>query len=115
MSHPVVPDQAGPDGERVIGIIDLGSNSLRLMLVRILPDGSHTVLNQVKNMVRLGEGAFETGHLREESMARTINVLRASEGRPPSESQKMHLQWVCPPAGTTQPGLSEPSYHPYWR
>lgn len=27
-------------------------------------------------MVRLGEGAFETGHLREESMARTINVLR---------------------------------------
>ena len=64
MSHPVVPDQAGPDGERVIGIIDLGSNSLRLMLVRILPDGSHTVLNQVKNMVRLGEGAFETGHLR---------------------------------------------------
>ena len=22
MSHPVVPDQAGPDGERVIGIID---------------------------------------------------------------------------------------------
>lgn len=76
MSHPVVPDQAGPDRERVIGIIDLGSNSLRLMLVRILPDGSHTVLNQVKNMVRLGEGAFETGHLREESMARTINVLR---------------------------------------
>ena len=76
MSHPVVSDQAGPDGERVIGIIDLGSNSLRLMLVRILPDGSHTVLNQVKNMVRLGEGAFETGHLREESMARTINVLR---------------------------------------
>ena len=76
MSHPVVPDQTGPDGERVIGIIDLGSNSLRLMLVRILPDGSHTVLNQVKNMVRLGEGAFETGHLREESMARTINVLR---------------------------------------
>ena len=76
MSHPVVPEQAGPDGERVIGIIDLGSNSLRLMLVRILPDGSHTVLNQVKNMVRLGEGAFETGHLREESMARTINVLR---------------------------------------
>ena len=22
---------------------------------------------------------------------------------------------VCPPAGTTQPGLSEPSYPPYWR
>ena len=76
MSHPVVPDHEGPEGERVIGIIDLGSNSLRLMLVRVLPDGSHTVLNQVKNMVRLGEGAFETGHLREESMARTINVLR---------------------------------------
>ena len=42
--------------EKAIGIIDLGSNSVRLLLVRVHADGSTTILNQVKHMVRLGEG-----------------------------------------------------------
>ena len=62
--------------EKTIAIMDLGSNSLRLMLAHVQPDGSYAVLNQVKQMVRLGEGAFQHGRLREESMARTIAVLR---------------------------------------
>lgn len=62
--------------EKTIGIMDLGSNSLRLMLAHVRPDGSSAVLNQVKQMVRLGEGSFRHGRLREESMARTLAVLR---------------------------------------
>ncbi len=62
--------------ERIIGIIDLGSNSVRLLIVRLFPDGSSTVLNQVKHMVRLGEGGFTHSRLSEESMTRTIAVLR---------------------------------------
>ncbi|WP_299392141.1 Ppx/GppA phosphatase family protein [uncultured Desulfovibrio sp.] len=62
--------------EKTIAIMDLGSNSLRLMLAHIKPDGSYAILNQVKHMVRLGEGSFQHGRLREESMARTIAVLR---------------------------------------
>ena len=38
--------------EKAIGIIDLGSNSVRLLLVRVHADGSTTILNQVKHMVR---------------------------------------------------------------
>ena len=62
--------------EKVIGIIDLGSNSVRLLLVRVHADGSTTILNQVKHMVRLGEGGFTHSRLQEETMARTIAVLR---------------------------------------
>ena len=50
--------------EKTIAIMDLGSNSLRLMLAHVQPDGSYAVLNQVKQMVRLGEGAFQHGRLR---------------------------------------------------
>ncbi len=65
-----------PSAERNIGIIDLGSNSVRLLIVRIHPDGSTTTLNQVKHMVRLGEGGFLRNRLQEETMTRTIAVLR---------------------------------------
>ena len=37
--------------EKTIAIMDLGSNSLRLMLAHVQPDGSYAVLNQVKQMV----------------------------------------------------------------
>ena len=65
-----------PRAERCIGIIDLGSNSLRLLIVRIHADGSTTVLNQVKHMVRLGEGGFVHNRLQDEAMNRTLGVLR---------------------------------------
>ena len=61
--------------EKRLGIIDLGSNSLRLLIVRIHPDSSTTVLNQVKQMVRLGEGGFLHNRLQEKAMARTLDVL----------------------------------------
>lgn len=60
---------------KVLGIIDLGSNSARLMLVRVHPDASSTVLNQVKHMVRLGEGGFAENRLQEAAMQRAIEVL----------------------------------------
>ena len=70
-----MPGELNDGQEKVIGIIDLGSNSVRLLLVRVHADGSSTILNQVKHMVRLGDGGFE-GHLQEETMTRTIAVLR---------------------------------------
>lgn len=76
MPGSVIGGGVAPLEEKTIGIMDLGSNSLRLMLAHVRPDGSSAILNQVKQMVRLGEGAFQHGRLREESMARTIAVLR---------------------------------------
>lgn len=91
MSARVNPPPAEPDGasfppaqtdrekeaaEWVTGIIDLGSNSVRLMLVRVRSDGSYRVLNQVKHMIRLGAGAFVHKRLSEEAMRRALDVLR---------------------------------------
>ena len=53
---------------RILGIIDLGSNSAHLMVVRIAPNGVFAVLNRVKHMLRLGENAFQERRLQEEAM-----------------------------------------------
>lgn len=45
-----------PEGARRVAVIDLGSNSLRLLVSQVGGDGRIQVLNCVKSMVRLGEG-----------------------------------------------------------
>ncbi len=60
---------------KIIAILDLGSNSLRMSIIRIANKNA-TVLNQVKHMVRLGEGAFLNNQLQPESMDRTLNILK---------------------------------------
>ncbi len=65
------------DGSKIIGIIDLGSNSARLLLVQVSPDGAYSIINRVKHMVRLGENAFEEKRLQEAAMQRTLIVLRS--------------------------------------
>ena len=59
----------------VVGLIDLGTNSVRLFVVRINENKSYTILNQHKIMVRLGEGEFVKQRLKNEAMERTILVL----------------------------------------
>ena len=44
--------------ERVVGFIDLGTNSVRLLLVRINRDRSYRVLSQLKETIRIGDGEF---------------------------------------------------------
>ncbi len=62
---------------QVIAIIDLGSNSARLLLVQILPNGAYSIINRVKHMVRLGENSFQTRQLQEPAMQRSLLVLRS--------------------------------------
>ncbi len=65
------------DGSKLIGIIDLGSNSARLLLVQVSPDGAYSIINRVKHMVRLGENAFAEKRLQEAAMQRTLVVLHS--------------------------------------
>ena len=62
---------------RIVGFIDLGSISLRLLVVRITPAGAVRVLNEAKHMVRLGEGTLASRELQPEAMARTMETLCA--------------------------------------
>jgi len=61
---------------RVVAFIDIGTNSLRLLLVRINPNQSYTVLSDQKEVVRLGEGEFVEQRLQPEAMQRALLVAR---------------------------------------
>ena len=61
---------------KVVAFIDLGTNSVRLLLVRINPDLSYTVLSRQKEVVRLGEGEFIDQALQPEAMQRAVRICR---------------------------------------
>ena len=61
---------------RTVAFMDMGTHSMRLLLVRIHPDYSYTILTQLKQMVRLGDGAFTHRHLQPDAIDRAVCVAR---------------------------------------
>ncbi len=59
---------------RVVGFVDVGTNAVRLLVVRINPNFSYTTISQEKEVVRLGEREFKDNLLQPEAMERTIFV-----------------------------------------
>ncbi len=59
-----------------IGIIDLGSNSARLVIVEMLGDGHFIVIDQLKESVRLGKDMERDGFLKPARIAETIKTLK---------------------------------------
>ena len=69
------PAQRGAVAPETVAFIDIGTNSVRLMVVRIEPDHSWAVLTIQKETVRLGEGEFgEVRTLQPEAMERAATV-----------------------------------------
>lgn len=68
--------RAIPQIGQVVGLIDIGTNSVRMLLVRIRPDLSYSILSHRKESVRLGEGEFPSMQLRPEAMQRAVMVCR---------------------------------------
>lgn len=58
-----------------LAAIDVGSNSIHLMIVRILPDHSRETIYKDKAMVRLGAGTFRRGQLSAAAQNRAFRVL----------------------------------------
>nr|CBH38431.1 hypothetical protein BSM_19080 [uncultured archaeon] len=44
--------------DRVLAFIDLGTNSIRMSIVRIKQNQTYTILREEKEIVRLGEQVF---------------------------------------------------------
>ena len=65
-----------PLNGKVVAAIDVGSNAVRLELVRRLPDGSRESLHQERDPVRPGEGVFKTGRISPVVADRLIATLR---------------------------------------
>ena len=62
--------------QRKIGIIDLGSNTSRLIIIAYTPGVSFKLVDQVRERVRLSEGMGAENVLRPEPMERTIHLLK---------------------------------------
>ena len=58
-------------------VIDIGSNSVRLVIYEKTSRFAFHLLNESKSKVRLSENAYQNdGNLQEEPMQRTIDALR---------------------------------------
>lgn len=59
-----------------LGIIDLGSNSARLVIVQVIGEGHFMVIDQLKESVRLGKDMERDGFLKQQRIAETIKTLK---------------------------------------
>ncbi|MRS05125.1 Ppx/GppA family phosphatase, partial [bacterium] len=59
-----------------VAFLDIGTNSIRLLIVRIHLNHSVSILTQQKEVVRLGEGEFTDRTLKPEAMQRAILVCQ---------------------------------------
>ncbi len=58
-----------------LAAIDVGSNSVHMLIADVNRDGHIEVVDRVKEMVRLGRKSFTTGRLTEESMDLAVRAL----------------------------------------
>ncbi|MGB3206936.1 MAG: Ppx/GppA family phosphatase, partial [Crinalium sp.] len=65
------------DKEHILAAIDIGTNSIHMVVVRIQPAlPAFTIIDREKDTVRLGDRSQETGDLTPEAMERAIAALR---------------------------------------
>ncbi|MFM7520976.1 MAG: HD domain-containing protein [Planctomycetota bacterium] len=64
-----------PEMTTRLGAIDIGSNSVRLIVAEALRGGNYRIIDEEREPTRLGRSVSTTGRLDDESMARTVQAL----------------------------------------
>ena len=59
-----------------LAAIDVGSNSVHMVIAEVRPEGHVRVVERVKEMVRLGRRAFTTGRLSAEAMDLAVRAVQ---------------------------------------
>ena len=62
---------------RLLQAIDIGTNSVRSIVVEVPVGGAHRVIDDEKEMTRLGQGLDATGMLDPDAVDRTVTALKA--------------------------------------
>ena len=71
------PDEQKPAAAlKTVAAIDVGANSLRMVIAEVYGDGRIEVLERLQRAVRLGQNTFRRGRLGYESMRAAMLVLR---------------------------------------
>src|SRR5258706_2877282 len=60
---------------RTIATLDIGSNSIHLLILRVEPDLHFRVVDRMREMVRLGESVFNYGYLTPPVMERATEAV----------------------------------------
>ena len=58
-----------------LAAIDIGTNSIHMIICKVAPDGSFEVIDREKDMIRLGAGSLGGRILPESSLARAMQTL----------------------------------------
>jgi exopolyphosphatase/guanosine-5'-triphosphate,3'-diphosphate pyrophosphatase len=65
----------GSDNSRIVAAVDLGSNSFHMIVARLDESGTISVIDRLRETVRLGGGLKANGKLSKESMERALACL----------------------------------------
>ncbi len=60
---------------KVVAVIDIGSNSIRLLIVELIDQLSWKVLHQDRSMTRLAHGLVDNNRLSDEAVTRSIDAI----------------------------------------
>lgn len=69
------PPGDGPADRRALAVIDIGTNSVRMVVAGVEPDGAYQVLDEERVMTRLGHGLAETGRLADDTMTQSLQAI----------------------------------------
>ena len=58
-----------------LAAVDIGTNSIRLVVAEVQSDGSYRVLDQDREMTRLGRGLYDRGRIGDEPMEQSLQTL----------------------------------------
>jgi exopolyphosphatase/guanosine-5'-triphosphate,3'-diphosphate pyrophosphatase len=83
-----------PNASRRVAAIDCGTNSIRLLVADVGPDGTLTELDRRTTIVRLGQGVDRTGELAPEALERTLATAR-EYARAIEELGATHVRFVA--------------------
>jgi len=62
--------------DKILAFIDIGTNSIRMIIIGLKKNRSYTVIREEREVVRLGESVFRKGVLQQKSMKKAITVCR---------------------------------------